>query len=103
MTDAGIHRLGFVTREEFGTLDLKGLVAVYCPHSYNFSGNLFMIPKDQITPIDANPTDVMKFMISAGVTNIRSLGEGNSGERTNESETPSSPKNPDSSRYNSPE
>lgn len=75
MTDAGLHRLGFVTREEFGSLDLKGLVAVYCPHSYNFSGNLFFIPKEQVTPIDANPTDVMKFIISAGVTNIRTGSE----------------------------
>lgn len=99
MTDAGLHRLGFVTREEFGSLDLKGLVAVYCPHSYNFSGNLFFLPKEQVTPIDANPTDVMKFIISAGVTNIRSGKESSGQEQSLGSSTDA--KTEDSGRYNS--
>ena len=75
MTDAGMHRLGFITQDDLGSLNLEGLVAVYCPHSYNFSGNLFLIPKDKVTPLDANATDIMKFIVSAGVTNIRQQDE----------------------------
>ena len=72
MTESGMHRLGFITQEDLSALDIEGLVAIYCPHSYNFSGNLFLIPRDKVTPLDANPTDIMKFIVSAGVTNIRS-------------------------------
>ncbi len=75
MTNAGMHRLGFITQEDLSMLDLEGLVAVYCPHSYNFSGNLFLLPKDKVTPVDANSTDIMKFIVSAGVTNIRPLSK----------------------------
>lgn len=75
MTESGMHRLGFITQEDLSALDIEGLVAIYCPHSYNFSGNLFLIPRDKVTPLDANPTDIMKFIVSAGVTNIRSEGK----------------------------
>ena len=44
--------------------------AVYLPHSYAWSGNLFIVPTEHITVVNASSTDVMKFIISAGVTNI---------------------------------
>ena len=48
----------------------KGMVAVYLPHSYNFSGNLFIVPAENVRPIKASPAEVMKFIVSAGVTSI---------------------------------
>ena len=55
VTSTGMLKLGFITQE-----DTKGLsvgregtyVAVYFPHSYNFSGNLFLVPVENIQMLD---------------------------------------------------
>jgi uncharacterized membrane protein len=66
-----LQKIGFITARD---LDILGLgnekVAVYLPHSYAFSGNLFIAPVENITPINAPPAEVMKFIVSAGVTKI---------------------------------
>ena len=66
----GVDRVGFITEEDLTVLQVENRVAVYCPHSYNFSGNLFLVDSSRIKPLDINPADAMKFAISAGVTNI---------------------------------
>jgi uncharacterized membrane protein len=69
--DSELEKLGFITQHDLSRLGIeKGKVAVYLPHSYNFSGNLFIVPARNITPIDASPTEVMKFIVTAGVTAI---------------------------------
>lgn len=66
-----IQQLGFVTQEDLTELKLKqGTVAVYMPLSYSFSGNLLIVPADHITLVDASSSEVMKFIISGGVTDI---------------------------------
>jgi uncharacterized membrane protein len=50
----------------FGELEK---VAVYFPHSYNFSGELFVVSKKNIKPLNTQSSDVMKFIISAGLIN----------------------------------
>lgn len=65
-----LKRIGFVTQKDLQELGLYDTVAVYCPHSYNFSGNLYLVPKSHIAPLNMNSTDVMKFVVSAGVTKI---------------------------------
>tara|TARA_Y100001935_G_scaffold255672_1_gene271245 strand:+ start:53200 stop:53766 length:567 start_codon:yes stop_codon:yes gene_type:complete len=69
-TESGLVRFGFITQHSLSNIGLEDEVAVYCPHSYNFSGNLYIVPKDSITPIDADPADFMRFIVSGGVTNI---------------------------------
>jgi len=69
-TDNGLQRIGFVTQESVNEIGHDDLVAVYCPHSYNFSGNLFFLPRENITYLNLNSAEVMKFVISGGVTNI---------------------------------
>lgn len=76
----GLHRLGFITQEDLSALELSHLVAVYFPHSYNFSGNLYLLPPEKVRPVDANSTDVMKFIISAGVTNLEEAARKRKGE-----------------------
>ncbi|NTW25614.1 MAG: DUF502 domain-containing protein [Lentimicrobium sp.] len=69
--DANLEKMGFVTKRDLSNLGISsGKVAVYLPHSYNFSGNLFIVPVENITPLDAPPAEVMKFIVSAGVTSI---------------------------------
>ena len=64
-----IQKLGFVTNEDLSDLGISDdRIAVYLPLSYAFSGNLFIISKKHVTPIDASSAEMMKFVISGGVT-----------------------------------
>ena len=68
----GVRRIGFVTQKDTSEFGLSDMVTVYCPHSYNFSGNLYLVPNEDITLLDLNSTEVMKFVVSGGVTEITS-------------------------------
>lgn len=65
---SNLQKLGFLTEDDLTRLDEKDKVAVYFPHSYNFSGELFIVPKDQVKPVDINAAQVMKFIVSAGIS-----------------------------------
>lgn len=67
---SNLEKLGFLTEEDLSILDEKEKVAVYFPHSYNFSGELFIVPRNQVRVVDVNPSVVMKFIISGGVSGI---------------------------------
>ncbi|MHA6246982.1 DUF502 domain-containing protein [Pontibacter sp. CAU 1760] len=68
--DTENHKLGFVTQESLLTVNIEDMVAVYFPHSYNFSGELFLVPKRNVTYIDAPSSEVMKFIVSGGVSKL---------------------------------
>lgn len=66
-----LEKMGFITSEDLSELGIaKGKIAVYLPHSYNFSGNLYIVPVENVTPLDANASEVMKFIVSGGVTDL---------------------------------
>ncbi len=67
---SNLEKLGFLTAEDLSTIDEKDKVAVYFPHSYNFSGELFIVPKTQIRLLDINPAVAMKFIVSGGISDI---------------------------------
>jgi uncharacterized membrane protein len=48
----------------------EGKVLVYLPHSYAFSGQLFVVDRSYITPVDSSSSEIMKLIISGGVTEI---------------------------------
>lgn len=62
-----LHKLGFVTETNLEQLKVKDMVSVYFPHSYNFSGEMFIVPAKDVTPVDIQPAEVMKFVVSGGV------------------------------------
>jgi uncharacterized membrane protein len=67
-----LERLGFITQHDLTGLGIEAnKVAVYLPHSYTFSGNLVIVPVENIKPLNANSTEVMKFIVTAGVTAIQ--------------------------------
>jgi len=69
--DSNLSKLGFVTDKDLLILgDQKGSVAVYLPHSFNFSGNLFIVPTEHITAIDQSGADVMKYIVSGGIADV---------------------------------
>lgn len=65
-----LWKLGFVTRESMEPIGNKELAAVYFPHSYNFSGELYLVPSERITKINISPAETMKFIVSGGVTHF---------------------------------
>jgi uncharacterized membrane protein len=66
-----LEKIGFITNEDLSELGITdGRIAVYLPHSYAWSGNLFIVPAENVTRINASATDVMKYIISAGVTKL---------------------------------
>jgi uncharacterized membrane protein len=70
--DGGPKALGFVTMRGLDHLGIDEHVAVYFPQSYNFAGNLLLVPSERVTPLAADSTAVMAFIVSGGVTGIRS-------------------------------
>ena len=65
---SNIQAIGFVTRESLENIGFPDKVAVYLPQSYNFAGNLLVVPRDQVTPISAESGEIMAFIVSGGVT-----------------------------------
>jgi uncharacterized membrane protein len=69
--DSDVEKIGFITQRDLSALGIEsGKVAVYLPFSYTFSGNLFIVPTENVKPLNANSTEIMKFVVSAGVTTI---------------------------------
>ncbi|MFA9213636.1 MAG: DUF502 domain-containing protein [Candidatus Methylacidiphilales bacterium] len=66
----GVYKPGFITQDDLFEIHLPGLVGVYFPHSYAFSGNLFFVEKNKIKLFEGNSTDFMKFIVSGGVTEL---------------------------------
>ncbi len=66
-----IRRLGFITNDNFENLSKEcDYLSVYLPHSYNISGNLYLVPRSYIQPIETNASEFMKYTVSAGVTEL---------------------------------
>ena len=65
-----LWKIGFVTQKSMAEMGMEGLVAVYFPHSYNFSGELYMITASAVKPLEMPPSEAMKFVVSGGVTKV---------------------------------
>lgn len=66
-----IRQLGFITQEDISNITTeKGLIAVYMPFSYGINGKLLIVPRDSVSAIDASAAEVMKFIVSGGVTTL---------------------------------
>ncbi len=69
--ESNIRKLGFITERELMNIGISNdFVAVYLPHSYNFSGNMFIVPAENVIPVEANSAEFMKFIVSGGVTKV---------------------------------
>lgn len=74
--DGAVRTLGFVTQKSLAQLGLPGDVAVDRPHSYNFSGQLVLVPTSRVRPLDAVSSDVVAFVVSGGVAEVPTLRSG---------------------------
>lgn len=73
--DNSVHLMGFITQESLSHLGLSGQVAVYCPHSYNFSGQLLIVSADRVQPLDVASSDALAFVVSGGVSGLVPLAQ----------------------------
>ncbi|MCA0365069.1 MAG: DUF502 domain-containing protein [Bacteroidetes bacterium] len=65
---SNIKKLGFLTQENLDILNLPDMVSVYCPHSYAFSGEMFIVPREQVEILTISSAEVMKIIVSGGVS-----------------------------------
>lgn len=74
ISSTGMLKLGFITGDPSSIIDDKEIgeyEAVCFPHSYNFSGNLFVVPKKDISRINMKSADVMKYIVTGGAIDIK--------------------------------
>jgi uncharacterized membrane protein len=70
VNEFGLKKIGFLVQKDLTKLNLPGEVAVYFPYSYSFAGQVVIIAADKVKPIDKNAADMMKFVISGGVSGL---------------------------------
>jgi uncharacterized membrane protein len=66
----GIRALGFITRDSLAHLGLTDDVAVYFPQAYNFAGQVLVVRRAAVTPLEVPPAQVMTFIVSGGVSGV---------------------------------
>ncbi|HEX2736017.1 MAG TPA: DUF502 domain-containing protein [Polyangiaceae bacterium] len=66
----GLCALGFITREQAQGLDFPEHTAVYFPQSYNFAGNLVLVPRERVQKLNVSSSELMTFIVSGGVSGL---------------------------------
>jgi|SRR5688572_9699999 len=64
----GAQVVGFVTRADLSELGLADRVAVYVPQSYNFAGNLLLVQRERLQPLDRSAGEALAFVVSGGLS-----------------------------------
>lgn len=64
--------LGFLTREDLSNFNLGAdFVAVYVPQAYNIAGQLYLVKRERVRPIEHLASgDVMKYAVTGGAVEI---------------------------------
>ncbi len=70
VNEFGLKKIGFLTQKDLAIIGMPGEVAVYIPYSYSFAGQVIIISSDKVKPIDKKGGDMMKFVISGGVSGL---------------------------------
>jgi uncharacterized membrane protein len=68
MAPNGPRLLGFVTHDALHMLGMPDHVAVYFPQSYNFAGQLMVVPRENVELLEAPSSEVMTFIVSGGIS-----------------------------------
>lgn len=64
--------VGFLTDEKLNSFNLEDdFVSVYVPQAYNVAGQLYIVKRDRVKPIEhLNSADVMKYAVTGGAVEI---------------------------------
>jgi uncharacterized membrane protein len=78
---------GFATREALQVPGFEGHIAVYFPQSYNFAGNVLVVPRAQVQSLEVRSSEAMTFIVSGGVSGNLAIGRSDA-ERPSMEPTP---------------
>jgi uncharacterized membrane protein len=70
---SGVMVVGFLTRDSLADAGLPDHVGVYMPQSYNFAGQLLVVPRRLVSPLPAKGADAMAFIVSGGAAELRTV------------------------------
>lgn len=64
--------VGFLPDEDPGSFNLgAAYVSVYVPQAYNVGGQLYLVKRSRVRPIEnINSADVMKYVVTGGAVEI---------------------------------
>jgi uncharacterized membrane protein len=65
-----IKKIGFLTQNDLSKLDLPDDVIVYFPFSYSFAGQVSVVSKTKVKPLNMTAADAMKLVVSGGVSHF---------------------------------
>ena len=68
--EGNLKRIGFLTQNDLSKIYLPGDVIVYFPFSYSFAGQVYVVGKDKIKPLNMSAADAMKLVVSGGVSHF---------------------------------
>lgn len=69
--DNGLYQIGFITQSDLTELGLMDMVVVYFPHSYAFSGIHYVVPRENVQPLNVSGPQAMKFIVSGGISGFK--------------------------------
>ncbi len=72
VTKDEVWQVGFLTDEKLGGFNLEDeYVSVYVPQAYNVAGQLYIVRRDRVRPIEhLSSADVMKYAVTGGAVEI---------------------------------
>jgi uncharacterized membrane protein len=74
LPNSEVYMFGFATREDLQVPGFEGHVAVYFPQSYNFAGNVLIMPRAFVQPLEVRSSEAMTFIVSGGVSGNLAIG-----------------------------
>ena len=64
-----MERVGFIAKEDLEFLGIgKDKIAVALPFTFSYMSKIIIVPVENVTPIKAKSSEVMKFLLSGGIT-----------------------------------
>lgn len=84
LTEGCMYRIGFVTNKDivgligshgFGEENSANMYLVYFPMSFSLAGDVFLVPKSKLKPIDKNAKAIMQSLISGGIIEQKYMEE----------------------------
>ncbi|MGB1040345.1 MAG: DUF502 domain-containing protein [Flavobacteriales bacterium] len=71
------ERVGFIAKEDLEFLGIgEDKIAVALPFTFSYMSKIIIVPKENVTPINAKSSEVMKFIISGGISDEDESEEG---------------------------
>lgn len=69
----GVHKMGFLTQKSMAMIGMEDHVTVYLPFCYAISGEMLVVHKDLVKPVQQESSHITKFVISGGVVGLDSV------------------------------